>query len=81
MGTFLVFILKSSACLILFYLLYKLVLSRNTFQKANRCILFGIYTLVLLLPRVEMKNGAAYRHPLHHTRMGADNADDRKHGR
>ena len=55
MGTFLVFILKSSACLILFYLLYKLVLSRNTFHKANRCILIGIYTLVLLLPLVEMK--------------------------
>ena len=32
MGIFFVYILKSSVCLTIFYLFYKLLLSRDTFQ-------------------------------------------------
>ena len=36
MGTFLVYILKSAACLAVFYLFYKLLMSRDTFHRFNR---------------------------------------------
>lgn len=42
MGTFFVYILKSSVCLALFYLFYRLLLSKETFHRFNRVALLGI---------------------------------------
>ena len=42
MGTFLVYILKSSLCLALFYLFYRLLLSKETFHRFNRIALLGV---------------------------------------
>ena len=43
MGTFLVYILKSSLCLALFYLFYRLLLSKETFHRFNRIALLGLF--------------------------------------
>ena len=53
MGTFLVYILKSAACLAVFYLFYKLLISRDTFHRFNRFALLGLLVLSSLLPLVE----------------------------
>ena len=57
MGTFLVYILKSSACLAAFYLFYKLLLSRETFHRLNRIALLGILLLSCVLPLVKITIG------------------------
>ncbi len=53
MGNFLVYILKSAACLAVFYLFYKLQMSRDTFHRFNRFALLGLLVLSSLLPLVE----------------------------
>jgi TonB family protein len=53
MGTFLVYILKSATCLAVFYLFYKLLMSRDTFHRFNRFALLGLLVLSSLLPLVE----------------------------
>lgn len=53
MGTFLVYILKSAACLAVFYLFYKLLMSRDTFHRFNRFALLGLLVLSSLLPLIE----------------------------
>ncbi|WP_394708141.1 M56 family metallopeptidase [uncultured Bacteroides sp.] len=50
MGTFFVYILKSSFCLVAFYLFYRLLLSRETFHRFNRIALLGTLVLSLLIP-------------------------------
>ena len=42
MGTFLVYILKSAVCLAMFYLFYRLLLSKETFHRFNRMALLGV---------------------------------------
>lgn len=54
MGIFLVYILKSAACLAVFYLFYKLLMSRDTFHRFNRFALLGLLVLSSLLPLVEV---------------------------
>ena len=54
MGIFFVYILKSSVCLVVFYLFYRLLLSRETFHRFNRVALLGILLLSCLLPLVEV---------------------------
>ena len=54
MGIFFVYILKSSVCLVVFYLFYRLLLSRETFHRFNRFSLLGILLLSCLLPLVEV---------------------------
>ena len=54
MGIFFVYILKSSVCLTIFYLFYKLLLSRDTFHRFNRIALLGILLLSLLIPFCEI---------------------------
>ncbi len=54
MGIFFVYILKSSVCLIVFYLFYRLLLSRETFHRFNRIALLGIFILSLLIPFCEV---------------------------
>ncbi|WP_294616729.1 M56 family metallopeptidase [uncultured Bacteroides sp.] len=54
MGTLFVYILKSSVCLAVFYLFYRLLLSRETFHRFNRIALLGILSFSCLLPLVEV---------------------------
>ena len=54
MGLFFVYILKSSVCLAMFYLFYRLLLSRETFHRFNRIALLGILLLSCLLPLLEV---------------------------
>jgi|UniRef100_UPI00359C4B1A TonB family protein len=54
MGILFVYILKSSFCLAVFYLFYRLLLSRETFHRFNRIVLLGILLLSCLLPFVEV---------------------------
>ena len=54
MGIFLVYILKSAACLAVFYLFYKLLMSHDTFHRFNRFALLGLLVLSSVLPLVEV---------------------------
>ena len=50
MGMFFVYILKSSLCLALFYLFYRLLLSKETFHRFNRLALLGVLALSGAIP-------------------------------
>ena len=54
MGTFFVYILKTSICLTGFYLFYRLLLSKETFHRFNRIALLGILLFSLLIPFCEI---------------------------
>lgn len=54
MGPFLVYILKSSLCLVAFYLFYKVLLSRETFYRFNRFALLSLMAFSALLPLVQI---------------------------
>lgn len=54
MGLFFIHIIKSSLCLVFFYLAYKVLLSRETFYKVNRFVLLLIIIGSVLLPFVEL---------------------------
>ena len=42
MGVFFIYILKSSVCLVLFYLFFRLLPSKETFHRFNRMALLGV---------------------------------------
>lgn len=65
MGIFFVYILKSSVCLAIFYLFYRLLLSRETFHRFNRFALLGILLLSALLPLIEVS--VQQESEVHHT--------------
>lgn len=48
MGNFLVYILKSAVCLAMFYLFYRLLLSKETFHRFNRMALLGVSDAALV---------------------------------
>ena len=54
MGAFFIYILKSSVCLVLFYLFFRLLLSKETFHRFNRAALLGVLFFSLLIPCIEM---------------------------
>lgn len=54
MGIFFAYILKASVCLTLFYLFYRLLLSRETFHRFNRIVLLSLLSLSLFLPLVQV---------------------------
>ncbi|MEG2332418.1 MAG: M56 family metallopeptidase [Bacteroides sp.] len=58
MGTFFVYILKTTLCLAGFYLFYRLLLSRETFHRFNRIALLSILLLSLLIPLIEVSTAA-----------------------
>ena len=60
MGAFFVYVLKSALCLAVFYLFYRLLLSRETFHRFNRAALLGVLVLSAVVPLVEL----GVRHPL-----------------
>lgn len=54
MGIFFIYILKSSVCLVLFYLFFRLLLSKETFHRFNRMALLGVLFFSLLIPCIEV---------------------------
>ncbi|WP_455665450.1 TonB family protein [Phocaeicola sp.] len=54
MGAFFVYILKSAVCLAVFYLFYRLLLSKETFHRFNRIALLGILILSCVIPFAEV---------------------------
>ena len=54
MGAFFVYMVKSAVCLAVFYLFYRLLLSRETFHRFNRISLLGILVLSWGIPCVEV---------------------------
>ncbi len=59
MGLFFIYILKSGTALILFYLFYKLLLSRETFHRFNRITLLCLLTASSVLPFLQWKKEPA----------------------
>ena len=57
MGAFGLYLIKVSVCLVLFYLFFKVFMSRDTFFRFNRFILLGGILVCMLLPflRIEVK--------------------------
>ena len=55
MPTFLLYSLKAAGCLAVFYLFYKLLLSRDTLHRMNRVLLCGVLLLSCLVPLLGIK--------------------------
>lgn len=55
MGALLLYILKSTVCLILFYIGFKALLSNDTFFRFNRWVLLGGMSICMLLPAIKIK--------------------------
>lgn len=53
MGTFFAYILKTAMFLIVYYLFYKLLMSRDTFHRFNRVALVSLLVLCFVLPLCE----------------------------
>ena len=53
MGTFFAYILKTAMFLIVYYLFYKLLMSRETFHRFNRVALVSLLVLSFVLPLCE----------------------------
>ena len=66
MGDFFVYILKSSVCLAVFYLFYRLLLSRETFHRFNRIALLSVIVLSVAIPfiRIITDKPVAIQRPL-----------------
>ena len=54
MGAFFVYIVKSAVCLAVFYLFYRLLLSKETFHRFNRIALLSILLLSCVIPFIEV---------------------------
>lgn len=54
MGTFVIYILEWSACLLLFLLLYKMCFSGTTFHRFNRIFLLGSVVMSAVLPLIHI---------------------------
>jgi len=54
MGDIFVYILKSSLCLAVFYLFFKVMLSRETFHRFNRIVLVSLFVISLIIPFIEI---------------------------
>ena len=59
MGIFFVYMLKSSVCLAMFYLFYRMLLSKETFHRFNRIALLGVLLLSCLVPMIELTTAEA----------------------
>jgi TonB family protein len=64
MGLFFIFSMKAAICLIAFYLIYKLMLSRETFHAFNRVAILGIIILSLIIPwlKITVSNPSEVNH-------------------
>ena len=54
MGVFFAYSLKSAICLILFYLFYKVLLSKDTFHRFNRIALISVIILAVGIPFISL---------------------------
>ena len=54
MGDFLFYLLKSGCCLVVFYIFFKLLMSRSTFFRFNRITLLVGLLGCTLLPLIEL---------------------------
>lgn len=54
MGAFIVYMLKAACCLAVFYLFFKVLLSRDTFFRFNRITLLVILAISFVLPGIEI---------------------------
>ena len=54
MENFLIYIAKSSICLVLFYLFYRVLLSKETFYRFNRILLLSVIALSVIIPIIEI---------------------------
>lgn len=54
MGAFLFYLLKSGCCLVIFYIFFKLMMSRSTFFRFNRITLLVGLSGCTLLPLIEL---------------------------
>lgn len=54
MGDLFVYILKSSICLAVFYLFFKLMLCRETFHKFNRIVLLSLFIVSFIIPFIDV---------------------------
>ena len=59
MGAFFVYIIKSGFCLALFYLFYRLLLSKETFHRFNRIALLGLLALSCIVPLMKVNAAAS----------------------
>lgn len=57
MTAFLLYIVKSTLCLTIFYIFFKAILSRDTFFRLNRVLLLGGTCLCLLIPLAKRSPG------------------------
>ena len=55
MGLFLVYMFKSAICLTLLYLLYSLLMSKETFHRTNRIAILAILVLSIVIPFIQIK--------------------------
>jgi TonB family protein len=55
MGVLLAYLLKSACCLVMFYLFYKVLLSKETFHTFNRFALLGVLLICAILPFIAIK--------------------------
>ena len=53
-GIFLIHILKSSVCFVLFYLCYRLLLGKETFHRFNRIALLSLPVFSCVIPFIEV---------------------------
>ena len=60
MGAFLLYIIRSGFCLIIFYLFFRLLLRRTTFFRLNRITLLAGIMICMLLPFVELTTQETY---------------------
>ena len=58
MGLFFIYSLKVALCLAAFYLVYKLLLSRETFYGFNRAVVLCVIGASLLLPLVHVSTAS-----------------------
>ena len=58
MDSFAIYLVKSSLCIVLFYLFYKILLSRETFFRFNRYVLLSGISICLILPFITIKTNS-----------------------
>ncbi len=66
MGPFFAYIIKSTICLTLFYLFYRLLLSKDTFHRFNRIALLSLIPLSVIIPFVNLstKEATVIQYPM-----------------
>lgn len=59
MGLFFAYIIKSTICIALFYLFYRLLLSKDTFHRFNRVVVLSLMLFAALIPFIKISTEKA----------------------